>query len=114
MTDLNALAKLAPFTVASSGFGGDVFCGSDWKEMDCDAIAAALNEWAELRAYRERTEAALAKLSRDYAGDLGKRQGGWTWLNTNTMRQLMEADIDTLKAHGLWRDPAPKEATDGN
>ncbi len=92
--NLDDLAKLAPFHIHSTGHGGDVFCGDDWEELEPSYVAAALNEWAELRAYRERTEESMRRISEF-----------WT-------RKEALAGIHSLRCFGLMRDPAPKEATD--
>ena len=62
--NLDALAKLAPFvTVYSSAQDAVVIEGAGCEQVDWSDAEAALNEWAELRAYRERTEAALVTLT---------------------------------------------------
>jgi hypothetical protein len=92
--NLDALAKLAPFTVSDNSWDGYEIEGS-YRVLEPDGIVAALNDWAELRAYRERTEAALAKLCRQ----AGNSPNDYEFLST---AELLGA--------GLWRDPAPKEA----
>lgn len=53
-------------------------------------LVAALDELADLRAYKERTEAGLHKLSGmvDHCGDVTE---------------------DEMRVHGLWRDPPQAE-----
>ena len=89
MTNLDDLAKLAPF-----GF-------DNITRLRSSDVFDALNEWVELRAelcaavdYRERTEAALREVCGHFDDD----------------------PILTMAMHasGLWRDPAPKEDTNGN
>jgi hypothetical protein len=115
--NLDDLAKLAPFHASDRyvyptdeftvGDAGDSIClmGSG---DECRAIAAALNEWAELRAYRERTE-ALVKA----AGEL--------WACLQSSKDCGEIFVPKRLAVFMHRfaaaldagDPAPKEATDG-
>ncbi len=75
------------------------------EEIDHGATAEILirdqKELAELRAYKERTEAGLVALCRDYMGDLYR-------LHSAEALRVIRADIETLKLHGLWRDP-PQE-----
>jgi hypothetical protein len=85
--NLDALAKLAPF-YWDRYYDSDWIADKDETQVDNDAVIAALNEWAELRAYRERTEAALRGLSAELAKAIGVDES-----------QVM------LGGHGLWRDP---------
>lgn len=112
--NIGALAKLAPFHVEEieTSIGGILaiaFCEKAairWVD-DMDAVAAALNEWAELRAYRERTEAALLSVCAKIQADMAEHE-----FRSPAERSLAIVTGVMLLA-GLWREPG-QGATDGN
>ncbi len=145
MTNLDDLAKLAPFAASDSALTLSL---RDRSGAVCSfyssSIAAALNERAELRAsasnrarevsalrdeihamgvrlgteqsknaelraYRERTEAALREVCDDKTG---------IEFNCNPpvcggSRSVFRIVRGRMQDAGLWRDPAPKESDDG-
>jgi hypothetical protein len=68
-------------------------------------LRRATQELAELRAYRDRTEAALQAWCDDLTAFLDEPDG-------EAMHLFTRSEIEDLKESGLWRDPAPKEASD--
>ena len=89
--NLNALAKLAPFQHHTDRDGSWLASsGNEPIHIPLKDAASALNDWAELRAKHERTEAALAKLC---------RQAG----NSPTDYEFLTPD--DLRDVGLWREP---------
>ena len=118
MTNLDDLAKLAPFTIHGSeapwseaggqwiGLHALVAIANEWAELRKDLWsphAKVVQENAELRVYRERTEAAL----RDHCAGITALLDELGW------DKPLQSEMDALKESGLWRDPATKEATDG-
>jgi hypothetical protein len=141
MTNLDDLAKLAPFRARL----GMVWAKDNKQSLSAAELLAIANEWAELRARLAASEAdrdqwrkgldlirgtltkfAGAKLETIHPVDINR-----TILVILADRERTEAALATLSAHpgllpetdevvtredlrrlGLLRDPAPKEATD--
>ncbi len=101
--NLDALAKRSPFRA---------MCGEVWPERGSQSLSAAelmaiANEWAELRAYRERTEAALLSVCAKIQADMAEHE-----FRSPAERSLAIVTGVMLLA-GLWREPG-QGATDGN
>jgi hypothetical protein len=105
--NLDDLAKLAPFLGRTIPDNNCYVVDADGHALEPEEVEAALNEWAELRAYRERTEAALRELCRtiDEEKSLHEFRG--------PTEQSLSIVTGAMMLGRLWRDPAPKEATDG-
>ena len=105
--NLDELAKLAPFHFVEEQNCG-WFAGEDATIIDEPDIAAALNEWAELRAYRERTEPLVKAAGELWACLQSSKDCGEIFV-PKRLAVFMQRFAAALDAG----DPAPKEATDG-
>jgi hypothetical protein len=109
--NLDDLAKLAPFADHDGWI-----CGKDFSAPDAADLAAALNEWAELRAYRERTEAERSEMLRLLAYCKPRVQSyeecNETYCANGHDHEVHKRIGELLDA--AEGDPAPKEATDGS
>ena len=70
-----------------------------------DDVNRQLDELADLRAYKERTEAGLVALSAKYAESVHERYGGVVD-DGSRLRSVVRSGIKDL---GLWRDPPQAE-----
>lgn len=119
---MSADAHIDEAITALKVYTGNVSYSDEAKDLRAklwSTTGAMAAEVADLRAYRERTDSALRKLCQlvnngdGQPMDLSGYQVVVAYIG-NGAKRVRDMVREDMERNGLWRNPAPKEASDGN